>query len=240
MYKYISRNGKSYDFTNSIYGYNDFVNFLVDGGYAHEDQRPTIKMMRLRGMIFILKQSTQKWEVAQRYLKRAKSIAKESHCYSRQVGAIVVNKNGIDIRTGYNGPPRGFPHCETRHPEGLKECPRRYAAKKEGREFRSGENLHMCPAVHAERNTICLAAQTHVSTNETALYTNEGFSCHDCAKEMVQAGIKEAVFNTFKEYSPIEGTIRALDIFYHGKVKLYLFMETELLDDVVKKAEREV
>ncbi|KKQ58647.1 MAG: hypothetical protein US79_C0004G0012 [Parcubacteria group bacterium GW2011_GWC1_38_17] len=213
------------------YSQEDFINFLVYKGYAHRDQLPTIKKMRQEGMIFILKQSSPEWERALKYLRRAKMIARESHCYSRQVGAIVVNKNGIDIRTGYNGPSKGFPHCETRHPEGKKECPRRYMAKKEGREFRSGENLHMCPAVHAERNIICLASQTHVSTDETVMYTDGGFSCQDCAKEMVQAGIKKAVFTTFKEYSPIEGTINALDIFYYGRVNLYLFMETGLLED---------
>lgn len=239
MYEYIFKNGKEYDLMGS-YGCRNFMDFLAESGYVHEDQRSTIEKMRLKKMIFILKQSSSGWKRALKYLRRTKMIAKESHCYSRQVGAIVVNKGGIDIRTGYNGPPRGFPHCETRHPEGLKECPRRYIAKKEGREFRSGENLHMCPAVHAERNIICLASQTHVSTDETAMYTDGGFSCQDCAKEMVQAGIKEAIFNTFKEYSPIEGTIKALDIFYHGKIKLYLFMETELLEDTVKKAEREV
>ncbi|KKP97442.1 MAG: hypothetical protein US06_C0021G0001, partial [Parcubacteria group bacterium GW2011_GWC2_36_17] len=84
------------------YSQEDFINFLVYKGYAHRDQLPTIKKMRQEGMIFILKQSSPEWERALKYLRRAKMIARESHCYSRQVGAIVVNKNGIDIRTGYN------------------------------------------------------------------------------------------------------------------------------------------
>ena len=37
-------------------------------------------------------------------------VAKRSTCVRRQIGALVV-KNDIIVSTGYNGAPRGFPHC---------------------------------------------------------------------------------------------------------------------------------
>jgi len=38
------------------------------------------------------------------------STALKSTCLSRKIGAILVKDKSI-ISTGYNGPPRGIPHC---------------------------------------------------------------------------------------------------------------------------------
>ena len=91
----------------------------------------------------ILKKDSKEWELARKFLKRAKQIARdECHCYSRQIGAVIARGN-IDLSTGYNGPPMGVSHCENRHPLGRKECPRRYLG------YASGQGLHICPAKHA-------------------------------------------------------------------------------------------
>ena len=44
------------------------------------------------------------------WMKIVSDVARRSTCLRRQIGALVV-KNDIIISTGYNGAPRGFPHC---------------------------------------------------------------------------------------------------------------------------------
>jgi len=38
------------------------------------------------------------------------AVASKSPCLSRKIGAILVRDKSI-VATGYNGPPRGVPHC---------------------------------------------------------------------------------------------------------------------------------
>jgi len=38
------------------------------------------------------------------------AVASKSPCLSRKIGAILVRDHSI-VSTGYNGPPRGVPHC---------------------------------------------------------------------------------------------------------------------------------
>lgn len=225
-------NGKLYE----IYRIYHFIEYLIDNDYALKYQESRLEEMREEKLACILEKDSLRWKKALKYLKRARHIAKnESHCYSRQVAAVIVGQDGIDIRTGYNGPPIGFPHCERRHPERKKECPRRYLAQKEGREFKSGENLHLCPASHAERNAIYFASRTGVCVKRGIMYLDDGLPCKDCAIAIVQSGISEVVCLSFKEYSKveysmIESSIQVLDIFYHGKVTICLFKERNLLD----------
>jgi len=113
------------------------------------------------------------------FLRIAKEVAGRSHCLSRQIGAILVKNRSI-ISTGYNGPPRGFPHCEG-------ECPRQAAG------FKSGGGLHMCPAVHAEVNAIANAARLGVSTKNTTMYLTCNVPCKDCLAVIINAGITEVV-----------------------------------------------
>jgi len=47
------------------------------------------------------------------FLGVCKTIASNSKCLSRKIGAIIVRDKSI-ISTGYNGPPRGVPPCFTR------------------------------------------------------------------------------------------------------------------------------
>ena len=49
-----------------------------------------------------------KWD--EYFLDICCSISTKSPCLSRKIGAILVRDNSI-ISTGYNGPPRGVPHC---------------------------------------------------------------------------------------------------------------------------------
>lgn len=48
------------------------------------------------------------------FYELCKTVAKNSKCMSRQIGTVLVRDKSI-ISTGYNGPPRGMPHCNERH-----------------------------------------------------------------------------------------------------------------------------
>jgi len=118
-----------------------------------------------------------RWD--QYFMNICDAVASKSPCLSRQIGAILVRDNSI-VSTGYNGPARGYPHCED-------ECPRH------AKGYASGEGLLECPAAHAEGNCISNAARNGVSTLGCTLYLNTVIPCKDCMITLVNAGIREVV-----------------------------------------------
>jgi len=105
-----------------------------------------------------------------RYLRMAQIWAENSYCRRRKVGALLV-KDKMIISDGYNGTPVGFENvCED-------------------------ENDHTKPYVlHAEANAITKVAQSNNSSNNATLYVTSS-PCIECAKLIIQAGIKRVVFN---------------------------------------------
>jgi len=124
------------------------------------------------------------------------AVASKSPCLSRQIGAILVRDNSV-ISTGFNGPARGYFHCEG-------ECPR----KKMG--FASGEGLIHCPAAHAEGNCIANAARIGASTVGSTLYMNCVIPCKDCMVLLVNAGISEIVADDIKLYHEMSAEIASI------------------------------
>ena len=104
--------------------------------------------------------------------------AKNSYCSRRQVGAILV-KDRMIISDGYNGTPSGFENvCED-------------------------ENGVTKPYVlHAEANAITKVAKSHNSSDGATLYITDS-PCMECAKLIIQAGIKRVVYA--REYRIIDG-----------------------------------
>lgn len=104
----------------------------------------------------------------ERYLKMAQIWAENSYCKRRQVGALVV-KNQMIISDGYNGTPSGFENiCE--------------------------ENDATKPYVlHAEANAITKLARSHNSSEGATLYVTAS-PCLECAKLIIQAGIKRVIY----------------------------------------------
>ncbi len=107
--------------------------------------------------------------LVQRYLRMAQIWAENSYCKRRQVGAIIV-KDKMIISDGYNGTPVGFENvCED-------------------------DSDHTKPYVlHAEANAITKVAQSNNSSNGSTLYVTSS-PCIECAKLIIQAGIKRVVF----------------------------------------------
>ncbi len=107
-------------------------------------------------------------------------IARKSPCWSRQIGAILTRDNSI-LSTGYNGPPRGVPHCEG------PECPRH------AKGLASGEGIEECPAQHAEENAVSNAARCGTNINGATLWLNTVIPCSKCFGTLINSGIKEIV-----------------------------------------------
>ncbi|PTN08957.1 dCMP deaminase family protein [Mangrovibacterium marinum] len=104
-----------------------------------------------------------------RYLQMAQIWAQNSYCKRRQVGAILV-KDKMIISDGYNGTPSGFENnCED-------------------------ENNQTKPYVlHAEANAISKVAKSGNSSDGATMYVTSS-PCLECAKLIIQAGIKRVVF----------------------------------------------
>ncbi len=112
------------------------------------------------------------------YLQMAAIWAKNSYCKRRQVGALLV-KDRMIISDGYNGTPSGFENnCED-------------------------ENGVTRPYVlHAEANAITKVAKSGNSSLGATLYVTAA-PCLECAKLIIQAGIKRVVYRD--EYRLTDG-----------------------------------
>ncbi|MBI2103395.1 dCMP deaminase family protein [Candidatus Woesebacteria bacterium] len=109
----------------------------------------------------------------QYYLNIASVVAERATCPRLHVGAVIV-KNDMIISTGYNGAPRGLPHCI-----------------EEGCDIQNG---HCVRTLHAEINSILQAAYHGHSTKDAALFTNY-LPCENCAKAIINSGIILVVFS---------------------------------------------
>lgn len=102
--------------------------------------------------------------------------SKRSKDPNTKVGACIVDKNNRILSIGYNGAPNGFDDKE-------------FPWQREG-EFL---NTKYAFVVHAERNAILNFQGNRKSFEEAKIYVTE-FPCNECAKELVQSGIKEVIY----------------------------------------------
>ncbi len=127
------------------------------------------------------------------YWKACKEAANYSRCLSRHIGAVLVSpKTEMIVAMGYNGPPTTIPACNKgwyKESTGIEIdiCPRYHMG------FGSGEGLHKCIAVHAERSALIHAATKGISTVGLHMYMTCGISCKDCMVEILEAGIATLV-----------------------------------------------
>lgn len=104
------------------------------------------------------------------YIKMAYVWADNSYCERRKVGALIV-KDRMIISDGYNGTPAGFENiCED-----------------EGGNTKSY-------VLHAEANAITKVAKSNNSSKDATLYITDS-PCIECAKLIIQAGIKRVVYS---------------------------------------------
>ena len=144
------------------------------------------------------------------FLSVCNTVAANSSCLSRHIGAIIVRDKSI-ISTGYNGPPRGIPNCSDRWEHALDinlfklmsqikkdlplgVCPRKILG------YGSGQGLELCVAGHAERNALINAAREGVSVKGATMYMSCNIPCKDCLIEIINAGIKKIVVAQISYY----------------------------------------
>ncbi len=105
-----------------------------------------------------------------RYARMARIWAENSYCERRKVGALVVRDQMI-ISDGYNGTPTGFENiCE------------------------DDKNTSKPYVLHAEANAITKLARSNNSSEGATMYCTAS-PCIECAKLIIQAGIKRVVYS---------------------------------------------
>ena len=105
-----------------------------------------------------------------RYMRMAFIWSENSYCQRRKVGALLV-KDKMIISDGYNGTPSGFENiCEDEN------------------------NVTKPYVLHAEANAITKVARSNNSSNGATLYVTSS-PCIECAKLIIQAGIKRVVYS---------------------------------------------
>lgn len=105
-----------------------------------------------------------------RYLRMARIWSENSYCRRRKVGALIV-KNNMIISDGYNGTPSGFKNiCE------------------------DDGDVTFPYVLHAEANAITKVARSNNSSEGSTLYVTAS-PCMECAKLIIQAGIRRVVFS---------------------------------------------
>ena len=114
--------------------------------------------------------SSKQLALDKRYIRMANIWAENSYCQRRQVGALIV-KDKMIISDGYNGTPSGFENiCEDK-------------------------TNHTKPYVlHAEANAITKIARSNNSSEGATMYVTAS-PCIECAKLIIQAGIKRVIYS---------------------------------------------
>lgn len=108
----------------------------------------------------------------ERWMRRAEEVSVSATCRRRRVGAIIV-VDGQDEASGYNGAPRGEPHCLD-----------------VGCEMLHG---HCVRTVHAEMNA-CLQFNTNLYRGRhITLYTTAS-PCRACMSAILNIGARRIVY----------------------------------------------
>ena len=111
------------------------------------------------------------WDL--RYLKLAEHISTWSKD-STGIGSVAIGDQGQVLAQGYNGFPRG-----------VKDSQERYDVKEDKYKF----------VVHSEMNVIYNASYNGVSLRDSTLYVWGLPVCSECAKGIIQTGIKRVVMS---------------------------------------------
>lgn len=111
-----------------------------------------------------------KWQ--QYFRNIAYQVKTKSKDNYTQIGAVIVGLDNEIVSTGYNSFPRGINDDVTAR----QDRPEKYYWFE-----------------HAERNAIYNAARIGVSTNNCSMYITSGIPCADCARGIINAGIRRVV-----------------------------------------------
>lgn len=145
------------------------------------------------------------WDWDKRYMDLAKEISTWSKDPSSQIGAVAIGKKGQVLAQGYNGFPRGI----SDFPERLENRELKYKY-----------------VVHAEMNCIYNATYNGVSLDGATMYVYGLPVCNECAKGIIQTGVKRVVMMENIEHVPKEWVDR-------GKISTQMMNEASVEVDYV-------
>lgn len=114
-----------------------------------------------------------KWD--ERFLRIAREVATWSKDPSRKIGAVIVGEQDQIISQGFNGFPRG-----------VNDTAERYNNREDKYKL----------VVHAEANAIYNAINSGAAIRGSTIYVTGLPVCHECAKVIIQTGIKRVVMDT--------------------------------------------
>ena len=120
-----------------------------------------------------------KWN--KRYANLAKQVSSWSKDPSRKIGAVAVGSKGQILAQGYNGFPRGILDSQERYDD---------------------RDLKYKFVVHAEMNVIYNATFNGVSLDGADLYVYGLPVCSECAKGIIQVGVKKVHIAVDEEVPP--------------------------------------
>jgi len=104
-----------------------------------------------------------------KFVAVAQTMAGFSKDTSTKVGAIAVDDDGLILASGFNGFPRGVYDDPSLYADKATKYPR---------------------IVHAEANCVAMAARHGIRLKDSNLIVTALYPCCDCAKLIIQAGIK--------------------------------------------------
>jgi dCMP deaminase len=132
------------------------------------------------------------------FMRIAFTIAERSKDPSTQAGAVIVNGDNVVVGMGYNGWPRGIESNDL-------------PWDREG----SLEDTKYAYVCHAEENSVYNANNT---TKGSKIYCTL-FPCNECAKTIIQNGIKEVIYDSNK-YDDTPGVRASKKMFKLANIKL--------------------
>lgn len=128
------------------------------------------------------------------FMSIAKLSAMRSKDPNTQVGACIVSPENRILSIGYNGTPNGFDD--------------EYFPWERNGEPLDTKYLYV---VHAERNAILNYRGSRRDLEGATIYVDL-FPCNECAKEIIQSGIKKVIYLSDK-YADLDSTIAAKKLF---------------------------
>ena len=111
------------------------------------------------------------------FMKIAHVISERSQDPSTQAGSVVASRDNVVVGVGYNGWPRGIESDDL-------------PWDRDG-DFENTKYAYVC---HAEENAIY---NSNSSTKDCKIYCTL-FPCNECAKAIIQNGIKEVIYESDK------------------------------------------
>ena len=138
------------------------------------------------------------------FLNMLRLVGTRSTCPRREVGAIITDTKGVVLAMGYNGVPRGMPHCIDLPCAGINDRP--------------GDSSR-CLAVHAEQNAMLQCADLNRAFNLYVSCT----PCFVCAKMIANTAIRRIV--TLEDY-PDE---RSKEVFRARSIELFISWQKSVI-----------